>query len=111
MNNRDPLSNCHWRQASPYAGLATETRGYHRVERNGARAPNVIGSNVGHTGLPIQAGYMIERDVVFATDVARRHGRTLRACWSGRQDLNLRPLAPHASALPGCATPRPCGKV
>ena len=29
--------------------------------------------------------------------------------WSGRQDLNLRPLAPQASALPGCATPRkPC---
>jgi integrase len=26
--------------------------------------------------------------------------------WSGRQDLNLRPLAPQASALPGCATPR-----
>src|SRR5690606_31173178 len=26
--------------------------------------------------------------------------------WSGRQDLNLRPLAPHASALPDCATPR-----
>jgi hypothetical protein len=28
------------------------------------------------------------------------------AIWSGRQDSNLRPLAPHASALPGCATPR-----
>ena len=27
--------------------------------------------------------------------------------WSGRPDLNRRPLAPHASALPGCATPRP----
>jgi hypothetical protein len=27
--------------------------------------------------------------------------------WSGREDLNLRPLAPHASALPGCATSRP----
>src|ERR1700721_596097 len=27
--------------------------------------------------------------------------------WSGRQDSNLRPLAPHARALPGCATPRP----
>ncbi len=27
-------------------------------------------------------------------------------CSSGRQDLNLRPLAPHASALPDCATPR-----
>ena len=26
--------------------------------------------------------------------------------WSGRKDLNLRPLAPHASALPGCATAR-----
>ena len=26
--------------------------------------------------------------------------------WSGRQDLNLRPLAPHASALPDCATAR-----
>ena len=24
--------------------------------------------------------------------------------WSGRQDFNLRPLAPHASALPDCAT-------
>ena len=27
--------------------------------------------------------------------------------WSGRLDLNQRPLAPHASALPDCATPRP----
>ncbi len=26
--------------------------------------------------------------------------------WSGRQDLNLRPLHPQCSALPGCATPR-----
>ena len=25
---------------------------------------------------------------------------------SGRQDLNLRPSAPKADALPGCATPR-----
>src|SRR5207245_10735347 len=37
------------------------------------------------------------------------------AVWSGRLDLNQRPLAPQASALPGCATPRnpytatPCG--
>ncbi len=27
--------------------------------------------------------------------------------WSGREDLNLRPPAPKAGALPGCATPRP----
>ncbi len=26
--------------------------------------------------------------------------------WSGREDLNLRPLEPHSSALPDCATPR-----
>lgn len=26
--------------------------------------------------------------------------------WSGREDLNLRPPAPEAGALPGCATPR-----
>ena len=26
--------------------------------------------------------------------------------WSGRRDSNSRPLAPHASALPSCATPR-----
>ena len=26
--------------------------------------------------------------------------------WSGRRDLNSGPLAPHASTLPGCATPR-----
>jgi nucleotidyltransferase substrate binding protein (TIGR01987 family) len=29
-----------------------------------------------------------------------------RVYWSGRPDLNRRPLAPQASALPGCATPR-----
>ncbi len=29
-----------------------------------------------------------------------------KVSWSGREDSNLRPLAPHASALPGCATPR-----
>jgi hypothetical protein len=27
--------------------------------------------------------------------------------WSGWRDLNPRPLAPKASALPSCATPRP----
>ena len=32
-------------------------------------------------------------------NVRRRH-------WSGRLDLNQRPPAPKAGALPGCATPR-----
>src|SRR5690554_5188106 len=35
-----------------------------------------------------------------------RQVRTTRKGWSGRLDSNQRPLAPHASALPGCATPR-----
>ena len=29
--------------------------------------------------------------------------------WSGREDSNLRPPAPEAGALPGCATPRKPG--
>ncbi len=29
-----------------------------------------------------------------------------RSQWSGREDSNFRPPAPHAGALPGCATPR-----
>src|SRR6185503_7175575 len=38
----------------------------------------------------------------------RRTGRArTREKWSGRLDLNQRPPAPHAGALPGCATPRP----
>ncbi|MDQ5904248.1 MAG: hypothetical protein QG672_1841 [Pseudomonadota bacterium] len=32
--------------------------------------------------------------------------KPFRYYWSGRRDSNSRPLAPHASALPGCATPR-----
>ena len=32
--------------------------------------------------------------------------KTLFITWSGRQDLNLRPLVPQTSALPDCATPR-----
>src|SRR5688572_31126314 len=31
--------------------------------------------------------------------------------WSGRRDLNSGPLAPHASALPGCATSRPRNRI
>jgi hypothetical protein len=40
-----------------------------------------------------------------ATEQRTRRSAEYRAL-SGRQDLNLRPLAPQASALPGCATPR-----
>src|ERR1700751_5591146 len=41
----------------------------------------------------------------------KRSASSPKAClkgrsWSGRSDLNTRPPAPHAGALPGCATPR-----
>ena len=43
--------------------------------------------------------------------VRRVAGRWRRptVIWSGREDLNLRPLGPHPSTLPGCATPRSRG--
>src|SRR5438477_4657888 len=34
------------------------------------------------------------------------NNRPTKGKWSGREELNLRPPAPHAGALPGCATPR-----
>jgi site-specific DNA recombinase len=37
-------------------------------------------------------------------DLSFERGKTEN--WSGREDLNLRPPAPKAGALPGCATPR-----
>src|SRR4029077_9652566 len=37
---------------------------------------------------------------------SRAQPRDLNRKWSGRADLNRRPAAPKAGALPGCATPR-----
>lgn len=36
----------------------------------------------------------------------RNHAGCTSLTWSGRRDLNPRLLAPKASALPSCATPR-----
>src|SRR5213078_3944442 len=41
-----------------------------------------------------------------APDPAGKASKIRGLQWSGRLDLNQRPLAPQASALPGCATPR-----
>src|SRR5439155_988474 len=41
-----------------------------------------------------------------APDRAGKASKIRGLDWSGRLDLNQRPLAPQASALPGCATPR-----
>ena len=39
-------------------------------------------------------------------DIRKRHRGKIRKKWSGRRDLNPRPSAPKADALPDCATPR-----
>jgi hypothetical protein len=47
-----------------------------------------------------EASYLIVRERV---EIRSRSGKSV---WSGRGDLNARPPAPKAGALPGCATPR-----
>jgi hypothetical protein len=63
---------------------------------------------------------IIEDAVFHSTPCSRAPACICPAClspatrdgiWSGRRDSNSRPLAPHASALPGCATPRLRPKV
>ena len=45
---------------------------------------------------------MLRRPLLYPTELQARDVRK----WSGRADLNGRPPAPKAGALPGCATPR-----
>ena len=40
------------------------------------------------------------------TKIKKPTSRDWLIYWSERQDLNLRPLVPQTSTLPGCATPR-----
>jgi site-specific DNA recombinase len=49
-------------------------------------------------GTSVQPTYRKPFDLIFQ--------RAKNEEWSGREDLNLRPPAPKAGALPGCATPR-----
>src|ERR1017187_492603 len=42
----------------------------------------------------------------FFAKATKGNFRSSSESWSGRRDSNSRPLAPHASALPGCATSR-----
>ena len=53
-------------------------------------------------------GQLVPRSIPGARGALSRLNQTgCRGSWSGRGDLNSGPLAPEASALPGCATPRP----
>ena len=48
------------------------------------------------------------RSLITTSEAKKRHQMMSfsKNDWSGRQDLNLRPPAPQAGALPSCATPR-----
>ena len=100
--------------------------------RFGRQVPRAPGDNIndpflsgsfaaGETSLPLRpthflAGVAKSRSLFVATppswpryvrDQGRvRIGTHENGKWSGRGDLNSRPLGPEPSALPGCATPR-----
>ena len=52
-------------------------------------------------------GQFLNEEVVFVVDSPiKQLFWNQQEFWSGRGDLNARPPAPKAGALPGCATPR-----
>ena len=63
--------------------------------------PMVVFSRVGSSEL---SGFAPLNKVTDSSE-SRQRSRSL-AMWSGRRDLNPRPPAPKAGALPDCATPR-----
>ncbi len=57
---------------------------------------------------------MIEKKNTFGKlvqELAKLEAELIEIKWSGRGDLNSRPLGPEPSALPGCATPRANYKI
>ena len=68
-----------------------------------------IENKVGNTDVNVNVNTDVKTDRTRREQaVARRLDRPSPTSggWSGRQDSNLRPSAPKADALPGCATPR-----
>ncbi len=71
------------------------------LTRNTAERGQLLKSlllNCSTDGVNLSPTYRKPFDLIF------EHAKTEN--WSGREDLNLRPPAPKAGALPGCATPR-----
>src|SRR5690242_15756793 len=70
--------------------------------------PSRNGLNSKETGKPVAQSSDYKSAVAALLISGPRFRRSeLNFFWSGRKDLNLRPLRPERSALPGCATPRP----
>src|SRR5713101_6514080 len=82
----------------------------HQQRRSGARCPaGRVYDARNWTGVSLweEAGYgellsNLFSGLTTSTEFLSISGRD----WSGRPDLNRRPPAPKAGALPGCATPR-----
>ncbi|KPI16136.1 hypothetical protein OV450_2467 [Actinobacteria bacterium OV450] len=97
----------------PAAGLAaTATRPHPRPARSPPPSPLPRAPAFSATANQTGSGVRPHCD---HTGSGRTKGRPLRSertasdllrAWSGRQDLNLRPLDPQSSALPSCATSR-----
>src|SRR5205814_10252629 len=73
------------------------------------RSPSVL-LNSGLPGGTRTHNPQLRRLVLYPVEL-RAASRTNPANWSGWRDLNTRHLAPKASALPGCATPRKRGQM
>ena len=69
------------------------------------KAERALGSHY-RRGRPTREAHRVTLQQV-DTKVDTEKSEDERKYWSGRRDLNSGPLAPHASALPDCATSRP----
>jgi hypothetical protein len=90
--------------------LLLKDSGQTQSECNGGRvSPASIGRSdrLRRLSLSTDGGQCVQQQVLKIRII--QAFRAFPESWSGREDSNLRPLAPHASALPGCATPRPIG--
>ena len=109
-------SRRHSRAACTLLGSLVGTSGFDRAAvreggttRAAVTAPGVVGGWVWdvQTGRRRATGDPATRDRGVACGVSIGCSFELGYRWSGRRDSNPRPLEPHSSALPGCATSRP----
>src|SRR5208337_101058 len=59
-----------------------------------------------HRGMDLRPGQFSSQQLESGRVIGPCHRTYGGSNWAGRRDLNSRPLAPQASALPGCATSR-----
>ena len=95
------------------AGLVTWPRLGRRAQarQTARRRRGVAGKRFPGHRVPGRDSTLCWRELTRRDDARKKKGQPEPPAdphhlWSGWRDSNSRPLAPHASALPGCATPR-----